>query len=79
MPPLISEEEMDVMDYGDKSYDEPMSTEILEYIRDRSKSHLNINRRESRYKIHDRIRRVPDQDVLFSLILWYVAKNIFRS
>ena len=29
IPPLISEEEMNVMDSGDESDDEPMSTEIL--------------------------------------------------
>ena len=33
MPPLCSDKEMDVMDYGDDSYHEPMSTEMLEDIR----------------------------------------------
>ena len=44
MPPLISEEEMDAMDSGDESDDEPMSTDILEDIRDGSQSHPSINR-----------------------------------
>ena len=34
MPSLISEEEMYVMDTGDESEDEPMSTEMLEDICD---------------------------------------------
>ena len=34
MPPLISEEEMDAMDSGYESEDEPMSTEMLEDISD---------------------------------------------
>ena len=34
-----------------------MSTEMLEDILDRSKSHTNINWREARYKIRDRIRK----------------------
>ena len=34
------------MDSGDKSEDEPMSTEILEDIRDGSQSRPSVNRRE---------------------------------
>ena len=30
MPPLISEEEMDTIDSGDESDDDPMSTEMVE-------------------------------------------------
>ena len=44
MPPILSKEEMDVMDSGDKSDDEPMSMEMLEDIRDGSQSHPNVNR-----------------------------------
>ena len=57
IPPLLSEEEMDEMDSGNDSDDEPMSTETLEEICGGSKSHPNVNRRESRYKIHDRIKK----------------------
>ena len=45
------------MDSGDESDDDPMSTEMLEYIRDRSQSHPNVNKREARYKIRDRIKQ----------------------
>ena len=48
MPPLISEEEMDVISSGDESDDETMFTEILEDICDVSQSHLSVNRRETR-------------------------------
>ena len=50
MPPLISEEEMNAMDSGDKSKYEPMSTEMLEEFCDGSKYHPRINRREALYK-----------------------------
>ena len=35
IPPLLSVEEMYALNSEDKSYDEPMSTEMLEDIRDR--------------------------------------------
>ena len=57
MPPLLSAEEMSEMDSGDEYDDEPMSTEMLEYIRDGSKSHTNVNRREASYKICYRIKQ----------------------
>ena len=36
------------MDYGDKSYHDLVSKDTLEDIRDRSQTHLNVNRREAR-------------------------------
>ena len=48
---------MDAMNYGDESDDDPMSTEMLEDIRDGSQYHPNVNRRESRYKVRDRIKQ----------------------
>ena len=53
MPPLLNGEEMNALDYDDESDDEPMSTEMLEDIRDGSQSHTNVNRIEARYKIRD--------------------------
>ena len=55
--PLISEEEIDVIDSGNESDDEPMSTEMLEDIIDGSKSHTSVNRREAHYKIHHRVKQ----------------------
>ena len=48
---------MDATDSGDESDDDPISTEMLEYIRDRDQYHPNVNRRKDRYKIRDRIRQ----------------------
>ena len=45
------------MDSVDESDYEPMSTEMLEDICDRSQSHLDINRRDACYKIRDRIKQ----------------------
>ena len=44
MSPLLSEEEMDVMDSGDESEDELMSTGMLEDIRDGTQYHPSDNR-----------------------------------
>ena len=48
---------MDVMDSGDESDDEPIYTEMLEDICDGGQSHLDVNRREARYKIRDCIKQ----------------------
>ena len=43
MPSLLSEEEMDAMDYGDESDYDIISTKMLENICDGSQSHLSVN------------------------------------
>ena len=57
IPPLFSKEEMDAMNSGDESDDEPMPTDMLEDICDGSQSHTNVNSREARYKTRDRIKQ----------------------
>ena len=57
MPPLIIEEEIDAMDSGDESDDEPMFTDILEDICDVSKTYPSVTIREAHYKINDRIKQ----------------------
>ena len=57
MPQLLSEEDMDAMDSGDKSDQDLIYTEMLEDIRDRSQSHPIVNQREACYKIRDSIRQ----------------------
>ena len=52
---------MDAMDLGDWSDDEPISTEMLEDIRDGSKSNPIVNRREACYKICDQIKRIQTE------------------
>ena len=56
MPPLLSEEDIYAVDSGDDSYHNLIYTEMLENIRYGNQSHTNVNRREARYKISDRIR-----------------------
>ena len=53
LPPLISEEKIDVMSLGYESDAEPMSTEMSEDIHGGSQSYPIINRREVRYNIRD--------------------------
>ena len=55
MPPLISEEGINLMSSGDEYDAEPMSTGILEDICDGSQCHLVVNKREAQYKIRGRI------------------------
>ena len=57
MPPLISEEEMDAMDSGDESDDEPMYMKMLENNSEGSQSHPRVNKREECYKICDCIKQ----------------------
>ena len=57
MPPLLSKEEIDEMDYGNESYHDHISTEMLEDICDGSQSHHSVNIIEECYKICDRIKQ----------------------
>ena len=57
MPPLISEEEMDVISLDNKYDSEPISTDTLEDICEGIQPHPIINRREARYNICDRIKQ----------------------
>ena len=58
MPPLISNKGMYAMDSGDDSDDGPMYMEMLEDICEGSKSHLNVNSKDARYKIRDPIEQI---------------------
>ena len=53
----MSEQYMDAINSGDESDHDLISTEMLEDIRDGSQTHPNVNRREVRYKIRDRIKQ----------------------
>ena len=48
---------MDAIDSGNESDNDLISNEMLEDIHDGSRSHPNVNKREARYKICDRIRQ----------------------
>ena len=53
----MSKQDMENINYGDESDHNLISTEMLEDVREGSQTHLNVNRREARYKIRDRIRQ----------------------
>ena len=61
IPPLLSLEETDALDSGDESDDKPISTEMLEEICDGSQSHPDVNSRDARYKIRDRIKQIQSE------------------
>ena len=50
---MMSEQDMENINYGDDSDYDLISTEMLEDIRDGSQTHPIINRREARHKICD--------------------------
>ena len=54
---MMSEQDMENLNYNEHSDHDLISTEMLENIRDGSQTHLNVNKREARYKIRDRIRQ----------------------
>ena len=53
----MSEQDMNAINSGDESDHDLISTEMLEDIRDGRQTHPNVNKREARYKIRDRIRQ----------------------
>ena len=57
MPPLLSIEKTNALNSRDESDHEPISKNILDNVSERSQSHPNVNRGESRYKIRDRIEK----------------------
>ena len=54
---MMSEQEMDAINYGDESDHDLVSTEMLEDIRAGRQTNPKVNRREARYKIRDHIRQ----------------------
>ena len=52
---MTSEQDMENLDSSDDSDHDLISTEMLEDIRDGSQTHPNVNKREARYKIRDRV------------------------
>ena len=54
---MMNKQDMENLDSNEKSDDNHISTEMLEDIRDGSQTHLNFNKREAGYEIHDCIRR----------------------
>ena len=49
------------MDSSDDSDDEPMSTDMLEEIREGIQSHPDVNRRDAHYKIRDLSKQIKSE------------------
>ena len=54
---MMSEQDMENIISSDESDHDLISTEMLQDIRDGSQTHPNVNKREARCKIRDRIRQ----------------------
>ena len=54
---MMSEQDMEDINYGDELDHDLISTETLEDNHDGSQTHRNVDRREARYKIRDLIRQ----------------------
>ena len=58
---MMNKQDMENINSGDESDHDLISTQVLEDIRDGSQIHTNVNRREARYEICDRIsQRKPE-------------------
>ena len=53
----MSKQDMENINSGDESDHDLISMEMLEDIREGSQTHPNVNKREARYKIRDRVRQ----------------------
>ena len=58
---MMSKQDMENINSDEKSDHDLISTEMLEDIRDGSQTHPNVNKREERYKRHDRVRQKESQ------------------
>ena len=58
---MMSKQDMDAINSGDESDHDLISTEMLEDICYGIQTYPNVNRRESRYKICDRIRQIQSE------------------
>ena len=54
---MTSKQDIENLDSNEKSDHDLISTEMLQDIRDGSQTHPNVNKREARYKICDRVRQ----------------------
>ena len=54
---MMNEQDMENLDSNEKSDDDHISTETLHDICDGSQTHLNVDKREARLKMRDRIKQ----------------------
>ena len=67
------------MSSDNEFYAEPMSTDMLKYIQDGSPYHLIINRRETRYKICDRINQRQSEWKGYLLSTKSMSKGLLKE
>ena len=58
---MMNKQDMENLDSNENSDYDLISTEMLEDIRDGTQTHPNVNKREARYKIRDRVRQKESQ------------------
>ena len=88
---MMSEQDMEDINYDDESDHDLISTEMLADIRDESQTQTNVNRREARYKIRDRIGQKQSEcngelkatqsmgkglHKVFSIVLKYISQEL---
>ena len=88
---MMSKQDMENLNSDEQSDHDLISTEMLEDIRDVSQTHPNVNRREARYKIRDRIRQrqlewkgelkakwsmVKGSHKVFSTVVKYISQEL---
>ena len=75
---MMIKQDMDAMNYGDESDHDLISTEMLEDILDWSQTHPNVNIREARYKIRDRIRQGQKELKGALKATWSMGKGLHK-
>ena len=58
---MMSEQDMENLDFSDKSDHDLISTDMLEDIRDGIQTHPDVNKREAHDEICDRVRQKESQ------------------
>ena len=75
---MMSEQDMENINYGGESDHDLISTEMLEDICDGSQTHPNVNRWEARYKIRDSIRQMEPQWKGALKSTWSMGKSLHK-
>ena len=58
---MMNKQDMENLDSNEQSDHDLISTKMLEDNRDGSQTHPNVNKREARYEIRDRVSRKESQ------------------
>ena len=75
---MMSEQDMENLDSNEESDHDLISTEMLEDIRDWSQTHPNVNKREARCKIPDRIKQRQSEWKGALKATWSMGKGLHK-